>query len=120
MSIRLTAQYAPRLRGIPVNLFHERVECREVLLVAQFRHKLNFNLPAVQVPGEVKHMHLEQRVYTADGGTGAEACRGTQGSRLDPVHADGKNPLQRCLLALHAQIRRWESQVPPEALSVDD
>jgi hypothetical protein len=44
---RSSVQYVPRFGGIPVNLLDESVERREVFLVAQLRHELYFDLPAV-------------------------------------------------------------------------
>ena len=68
-----------------MHLLHQRVEVRELLLVADLRDELHFDLATIEVAGPVEHMRLEQRLGAVHRGAEPEACNPR--ARAPFVHA---------------------------------
>src|SRR5882762_7377250 len=111
-------QYPPRVGGVLMHLHDESIQRREVLLVAQLRHELDFDLPTVQVAREVEHMRLEQRVRTCNCGAGTQTCNTRQGRTGHSMHHHREYPRNRSTPPLDAQVRGRETQVPAQAVAM--
>ena len=112
-----------RLGRVLVHLLHQRVEVRELLLVADLRDELHFELASVERRLEIEHMRLEQRLGAVHRGPEPEArdpgTRIVRMRRIDAAHAHRVDAGHRQLAAAHADVRRRKPQPAPELLARD-
>src|SRR5260370_42540607 len=109
MSTRSGIEDAARGGRIVPHLRAERVQRGEALLVAQLRRELHFQLPTIQVAGEIEYVRLEQRLDATDRGPRAEARDARQRAPRRAVDAHGEDPGHRCAPTLERQVSGWKS-----------
>src|SRR5687768_2084663 len=107
-----------------MHLLHENIEVRELLLVADLRDELHFQLAPIERTGVIEYMSLEQRLGAIHRGPEPEARDAgmwrMRVSTLDAAHAYRVDAGERQLAAAHADIRRRVTQPATELLTPHD
>src|SRR6185295_1567198 len=109
-----------RLRRIAAHVLHQHIEALELLLVADLRDELHFQLAVVQPAGKIEYVHFEQRLDSVHGGAEPQARHRVAGEiTVNAAYAHRVYPGERQLVAPHADIRRREPQPAAEFLAGD-
>src|SRR6187402_243085 len=109
-----------RLQCIAAHVLHQRIEAVELLLVADLRDELHFQLAVVQPAGKIEYVHFEQWLDAVHGGPEPETRYGVAGEiTVNATNAHRVNPGERQLAAPHADIRGREPQAAAELLASD-